>query len=303
MRLAALTALLVLALATPAAHAWKGPCRGDGGPQCTFTTARVVHVHDGDTIEARAGGRNLRVRITGIQAMEMRVYSSFRERRRGTCHAVAATNRLERLLGRSGRTVRLGAQDAGSRSGKRLRRTVAFRRNGRWVDAGSIMVAEGHVLWLSNPVEWAWNATYARLSEQAQARGKNLWNPTTCGAGPAAGAELDVHINWDADGVDVENPGGEWFRLSNRSAEDVALGGWSVRDSALRSFTFPSGAVVRAGRSVTVYVGRGQAREDAYFWGQSLPVFENVTGDGRGVGDGGYLFDPAGDLRAFEMYH
>ncbi len=301
MKLARLLALLCLVLAAPAAQAWSGSCRPDGGPQCTFSTARVVHVHDGDTIEVRQGGRSLRIRITGIQAMEMRVYSGIRSRRRGACHAVAATNRLEQLLGRKGRTVRLGAQDAGSRSGRRLRRTVAFRRDGRWVDAGRIMVAEGHVLWLSNPVEWAWNATYARLAEQAQARGTNLWNPNACGAGP--GTDVAVDVNWDADGVDVENPNGEWIRVFNRSGGDLALGGWRVRDSALREFAFPPGAVARAGRSVTVYVGRGSARDDAFFWGQTLPVFENVTGDGRGVGDGGYLFDPQGDLRAFEMYH
>ena len=46
-----------------------------------------------------------------------------------------------------------------------------------------------------------------------------------------------------------------------------------------------------------------RAHDDVFFWGQRLPVFENVTGDGRGVGDGGYLFDPDGDVRAFEMYH
>lgn len=300
MRLAPLLTLLCLLVAAPAAHAWRGACRDDGGPTCTFSTARVVHVHDGDTIEVRQGGRNLRVRITGIQAMEMRVYSGIRSRRRGACHAVAATNRLEQLLGRKGRTVRLGAQDQGSRSGRRVRRTVAFRRNGRWVDAGRIMVAEGHVLWLSNPVEWAWNGTYAQLAEEAQGRGRHLWNPDACGTGPGAG--IEVRVNWDADGVDVENPNGEWIRVLNRSGGDVALGGWRVRDSALREFAFPPGAVVRAGGSVTVYVGRGQASGDEFFWGQSLPVFENVTGDGRGVGDGGYLFDPQGDLRAFEMY-
>ncbi len=299
MRLVPVLALLVLVLAPAAAPAASGPCR-PGGPQCTFSTARVVHVHDGDTVEVLERGRARRIRITGIQAMEMRVYSGIRSRRRGECHAVAATNRLEQLLGRKGRTIRLGAQSLGSRSGSRLRRTVAFRRDGRWVDAGSIMVAEGHALWLSNPVEWAWNATYARLAEQAQGRGRNLWNPDACGTGPGAG--IEVRVNWDADGVDVENPNGEWIRVLNRSDGDVALGGWRVRDSALREFAFPPGAVVRAGGSVTVYVGRGQASGAEFFWGQTLPVFENVTGDGRGVGDGGYLFDPQGDLRAFEMY-
>jgi endonuclease YncB( thermonuclease family) len=300
-----LIALVVLAV-TPAAAdaAYRGPCRPDpGSPTCTFWNAKVVHVHDGDTIEVIVDGRDRRIRVTGIQAMEMTVYSSIRARRRGRCHAVAATNRLEQLLGRRGRTVRLAAQDPGSRSGKRLRRSVAFRRDGRWQDAGTIMVREGHALWLSNPVEWAWNETYANLAERAQARHLRLWDADACGAGPAAEADLQAHINWDAEGVDVENPDGEWIRIANGSGRDVSLAGWSVRDSALRQFVFPAWATARAGGAVTVYVGGGRAHDDVFFWGQRLPVFENVTGDGRHVGDGGYLFDTDGDIRAFEMYH
>jgi hypothetical protein len=34
----------------------------------------------------------------------------------------------------------------------------------------------------------------------------------------------------------------------------------------------------------------------------SEPVFENATPDERGMGDGGYLFDPDGDLRGWDTY-
>ena len=57
-----------------------------------------------------------------------------------------------------------------------------------------------------------------------------------------------------------------------------------------------------AGGAVTVRVGRGRASGNVFYWGLDEPVFENVTDDGRAVGDGGYLFDPDGDLRAYEMY-
>ncbi|MDQ3740533.1 MAG: lamin tail domain-containing protein, partial [Actinomycetota bacterium] len=198
--------------------------------------------------------------------------------------------------------VRLAAQDAGSRSGKRLRRSVAVKRDGQWHDVGSTLVAEGHALWLSNPQEWAWNETYAALAEQAQAKRLRLWNPTACGAGPAADADLGVSIRWDAAGVDMSNPNGEWIRVHNRSRRDVSLAGWSVRDSALRRFVFPAWATVRADSRATVRVGRGDAAGSVFHWGMPEPVFENASGDGRHVGDGGYLFDPDGDIRAFAMY-
>jgi micrococcal nuclease len=304
MRRATLIALTLLAAAPAAAEARRGPCLpGGDGPRCHFWSARVVHVHDGDTIEARAGGRTLRIRITGIQAMEQTVYSSYATRRRGECHAVAATNRLEALVRRGGGVVRLAAQRPGSRSGSRLRRSVAVRDGRGWRDVGRVLVSEGHALWLTNPDEWAWNATYAEAAARAREQRLRLWHPDACGAGPSAQADLAVRVNWDADGVDVANPNGEWIRVVNRSDRDVPLGGWWVRDSALRRYTFPRWATVAAGDAVTVRVGRGRPSGSVFHWGLGLPAFENPGGDGRSVGDGAYLFDPDGDLRASDMYH
>jgi endonuclease YncB( thermonuclease family) len=303
MRRCLLLALLTFAVAAPA-HAASGPCLPGGyGPECTFWTGKVVKVDDGDTLDVRVDGRTLRVRVTGINAMEMSVYSTIPARRRGACHAIAALERFEQLVREGGGTVRLAAQDARSKSGVRWRRSVAVKIGGEWRDVGATLVGEGHALWLTNPVEWAWNPTYSALADRAAAQRLRLWNPTACGAGPAAGADLDVSVKWDADGVDVENPNGEWIRIANRSDRDVSLAGWWVRDSALRRFVFPAWATARAGRAVTVRVGRGPQRASVFHWGLGVPAFENVTGDGRGVGDGAYLFDPDGDLRAFAMYH
>jgi endonuclease YncB( thermonuclease family) len=305
MRLAAALAALTVLAPVATADARTAPCRtdGSGGPACTVWTGKVVHVHDGDTLEVRVGGRPLRVRVTGIQAMEQRVYSSFASRRRGECHAVAATNRFERLVRRSRGVVRLSAQQTSSRSGKRWRRSVAVRApGGGWQDVGRTLVAEGHALWLPNPDEWAWNSAYGDATERARANGRNLWDPDACGAGPSAAADIAVRVNWDAEGVDFDNVNGEWIRVHNRSGQDVRLGGWWVRDSALRRFTFPASAVAPAGGSVTVEIGRGGASGSVFHWGLPEPVFENPAGDGRGIGDGGYLFDPDGDLRAAAIY-
>lgn len=303
MRRPTLVALIVLALAPVAAEARSGACLPGGGPRCHFWTGKVVHVHDGDTIEVRVGGRALRVRITGIQAMEQTVYSSYAARRRGECHAVAATARLERMVRRSRGIVRLAAQDPGSRSGKRWRRSVAVRSGGAWRDVGQVLLAEGHALWLNNSVEWAWNGVYAAAAERAREQRLRLWHPAACGSGPSADADLEVRVNWDADGVDMQNPNGEWIRVVNRSDRDVPLGGWWVRDSALRRYTFPRWAKVEPGSSVTVRIGRGGAQGSVFHWGLGEAIFENPVGDGRNAGDGAYLFDPDGDLRASDMYH
>jgi hypothetical protein len=112
---------------------------------------------------------------------------------------------------------------------------------------------------------------------------------------------LTVHPN--AKGNDFENVNGERVKITNYDpVTPVALDGWWVRDSALRRYYFPAWAVVPPGGSVTVRVGIGTDTETTFYWGLSSPVFENARPDGRGMGDGAYLFDPEGDLRAWMMY-
>jgi endonuclease YncB( thermonuclease family) len=302
---ALLVAAFVLLFAAPASAA-TGRCLPDGwSPTCTFWTGTVVFVADGDTIDVDVDGdgthRPKRVRITGINAMELHVYSHTPSRRRGDCHGVAATARLEQLIRRSHWRVRLAAQDRRSHSGARIRRQVSVRAHGRWVDAGRILIAEGHALWLPNPVEWAWNRAYGPLSQQAAARGRRLWNPRGCGAGPAA--SLQMTLNPDADGNDGENVNGEWARIRNTGSRAVSLHRWWFRDSDLRRYTFPRSAIVPAGGAITLHMGRGANTRTDFHWGLTAPPLDNPSGDDRAMGDGGYLFDPRGNAREWVIYH
>jgi micrococcal nuclease len=289
-RLALLPLLLfVLALAPAAAAA----------PPLHTWTGKVTFVADGDTIDVDIDGDGTRVarhvRLTGINANEISRYSKYPERRRGACHAVAATARVENLIRRAHWRVRLAAQDPRSHSGHRLRRQVSVWLDGRWVDVDRVLVAEGYALWLPNPIERAFNDDYRRLSLRAAAQHLRIWNPHACGPVPAPGARLSLALNWDADGADGDNPNGEWVRVRNDGPEPVALDGWWVRDSTLRRFTFPGGTTLAPGDGRTVYVGPGEAGGDAFHWGLREPTFENA-------GDGAYLFDRRGNLRAAEVY-
>jgi endonuclease YncB( thermonuclease family) len=300
-----LAAVIVLVFASPAS-ASTGRCLPEGwSPACSFWTGKVVFVADGDTIDLDVDGdgthRPKRVRLTGINAMELRVYSHTASRRRGDCHGVEATARLEQLIRHSHWRVRLAAQDRRSHSGARIRRQVSVRQHGRWIDAGRVLLAEGHALWLPNPIEWAWNRAYARLSQQAAASGRRLWNPRGCGAGPAA--QLQMTLNPDADGNDGQNVNGEWARIRNTGPHAVSLHRWWFRDSDLRRYTFPSSAVIPAGGAITLHMGRGANTRTDFHWGLSTPPLDNPTGDDRALGDGGYLFDPRGNLRRWVIYH
>ena len=164
-------------------------------------------------------------------------------------------------------------------------------------------MAEGHGLWDPHGTEWAWNNTYAKLAGFAARAGDGIWDTDSCGAGPAAGRPLSLKVKWNADGADGRNVNGEFIRISNTDPNaDVSLNRWWARDAFLRRYTFPASAVVPAGGSILLRVGKGSNDADTFFWRQSSSVFENVLGGRKGFGDGGYLFDPQGDLRAWAVY-
>jgi endonuclease YncB( thermonuclease family) len=301
----ALALAFTAALAGDAA-ARTGSCLVPGNKTpCKVWTGHVTWIDDGDTFRVDLDGDRsraaIKVRITGINAQEQTVYTMDPRRRRGECHAVEATARLEQLIRRSRWRVRLAAIDPSSASQGRWRRAVAVRIGGRWRDVGRILVSEGHALWLPGSAEYAWNGEYNGLAEQAMAKRQNLWNPTYCGAGPSDASPLNVTVNSDADGTDGDNVNGEWVRIRNLDpVNDVHLGGWWVRDSALHRYTFPDYTTIAPNDSLTVYVGSGTNTWTEFYWRSRKPIFDNIAG--RDMGDGAFLFDMQGDLRASMTY-
>jgi endonuclease YncB( thermonuclease family) len=287
--------------AAPAAEATIGSCLPPAAPaMCEVWKGKVTYISDGDTVWVDLDGdrtrQTFRVRLTGVNTMEQTVYSRLASQRRGECHAVEATARLERLLRRSRMRVRLAALDPASRSGIRLRRSMAVRINGRWRDVGRLLMAEGHALWLPSSREYAWNADYARQGEYAAAQQRGIWNPTYCGAGPSDASPLRVTVNGDSRFLSDE-----WVRIRNLDpVNPVSLGGWWLRDSSLSRFVFPDWATLPPGETLTVYTGEGTNTWTEFYWGRSSGAFDNLGADG--TGDGAYLFDPHGDMRAWMTY-
>jgi endonuclease YncB( thermonuclease family) len=309
MRRVALLVICGLALAAaPAAEARSGSCMVPGvETKCSIWTGKVVFIADGDTIYVDLlhdrSDRVVTVRFTGINAMEQTVYSANPARRRGFCHAVQATSRLESLIRRGGGIVRLAALDASSASRKRWRRAVAVKLGGRWRDVQRILLREGLAVWLPNGNEWIWNRSYSTLAERAAAAHRGVWDPTACGRGPEDWARLAITVNGDADGIDGENLDGEWVRIRNLdAARPVHLGGWTVRDSAPGGYRLPDWVTITPGEVLTVHVGSGTDTWTEVFEGLRKPIFENATGGGHGVGDSALLLDPQGDIRAWTTY-
>jgi endonuclease YncB( thermonuclease family) len=282
-------------------------CRGGhSGPKCHFWNGKATSIHDGDTISVDIDGdhtsRDFKVRFSSIQAMEQTVYSHIPSRRRGYCHALEATARVEHLIKKSHYRVKLSSQDRNAKSDIRLRRSVWVRYQGRWTNLGSILMREGLTLWLPGLHEDAWNATYDLLGQQARQKGIGMWNPTHCGVGPHQEVPLRAWINWDPIGIDTHELQNEWVKIQNLSpTTTLPLTGWWIRDSDYRQLNFPAGTEIGPGQTLTVYTGHGTNTASRVYWNLNTPMFEN-PGDRHHLGDGAYLFDPQGDLRLAELY-
>jgi len=298
-------AAAILAAAPAASAVRRAPCiPGTKKPVCHIWTGKVKAVDDGDTVNVKINGSRgqSKIRLTGIQAMELHKYGK-RAGREGECTAVAATVLLERTIRRGRSKARIAALKPGSITGKRarLRRSIAVKIGGRWVDPAAEVLRAGLALWFPNAAEWPWNRKYAILAAKAARKGIGVWDPTTCGSAATA---LTMKVKWDAIGQDNRNVAGEWVRVTNTDpVTTVSLDGWWLRDSHLRPrYRFPRSAVLPPGGSLRVFVGRGSNTPDSFYWGLREAVFENVVGGRRAIGDGAYLFDRRGDLHAHIQY-
>jgi endonuclease YncB( thermonuclease family) len=285
---------------------YSGRCLpGNKGPKCHFWQARISRYQDGDTIAVHINGikGEKEIRFAGIQAMEQTVYSDKHPgRRRGECHALEATARQEQLIKQSHGLLRLAAQHPSRDVLGRLIRSVAVKIGGHWQDLGQILISEGHALWLPLSTETAWNPRYNQAAQEAAQKHVNLWNPTYCGNGPSQDVPLKLWVSSDPLGVDTHFVNGEFFKILNQSpTQSISFGKWWVRDSDHRRYTIPSGTVLGPGETLTVYAGHGTNHGNSLYWGLSGPPFQNPF-DSHHLGDGGYLFDPQGDLRAYMLY-
>lgn len=269
-------------------------------------TARVLErggVNDGDTIIVKLGGRTEVVRFLGVQAFELTTYNNNDPSRwRGECNAVPAARFVLDTLRRAGPRVRLSSPAPKTDSRGRLIRRVEVRLRGRWRDLAAMQLRRGLVLWLHHVASEDINRAYSLAEQRAAARGVGLWRPEACGAGPSRSAAFELRIMSDPLGEDADR-NGEWVRITNTSAQSVPLAGWSLGNAGPKAerFRFPAGTTIAPGASITVFNGAGTSTATAFFRDLPHNIFENSF-NGGGAGDGAYLLDPDGDVRAHAIY-
>jgi hypothetical protein len=236
-----------------------------------------------------------------VNATEQSVYNSNLAKQQGECHALNATYLTTSMIARSGNQVRLVYENKLTRAGVRFVKDIQVFIRGSWHDLNALLVSRGDALFLPNSNETAWNRQYMFLMQQAASRRIGLFDPTFCGFGPDQDIPIQVTVHWNAAGNDTLNPNGEYVRIYNRGLRPLSLDGWWVRDSGTKRYHFPTGVAIAPGDHITVHVGKGDDTVDTLYWGLRTPIFNNINA-AKQIGDGAYLFDPQGDLRAWQIY-
>ncbi|MEN9786021.1 MAG: hypothetical protein RLZZ299_1285 [Pseudomonadota bacterium] len=139
----------------------------------------------------------------------------------------------------------------------RLVDSVAYDR--RWVlEAGVVASLDpSRHTGVSNDLRTAW-CLGTRATPGAPNEGC-----TEAAGGPGVDARYGAVLITEflADPADVADDAGEWVELTNLTAADVPLGGWTLSDEGRNAWTFPADAVLPAGAARVV--GRSEAVQGA----------------------------------------
>jgi hypothetical protein len=184
-------------------------------------------------------------------------------------------------------------------------------------------IKAGWSLWWPLDAEWANNKAYLDLMNDAKARGVGLWNPNLCG--PAVGGVPSMWFNQNAPSIDgdTEPAFGEYVILKNETTANMDLTGWSLRDNSLNFFWSDSNGwmqglnkfgsmLLTPGEHRIIYLDNPTGHqistitEYEYFnWSRNAPGAQLTNGSIGGLkgpnyinGDGLYLQDPSGNIRA-----
>lgn len=144
-------------------------------PVALTSTARVVRVVDGDTLNVRLPtGATVNVRLIGIDSPETRKAGT-----RVQCGGPAATARMKRLAlrGGTGRTVTLTTDPTQARADRYDRPLVYVSAGG--VDFGRTMISSGWAKVYATSPPFARAAGYRRAQASAKAARRGAWR--TCG--------------------------------------------------------------------------------------------------------------------------
>jgi len=267
------------------------PGGGEAPGTATEWTVEVVEVVDGDTLKVEfPDGRVENVRLLGVDTPEVHTDVSPAEFE-GVPETEDGRTWLRDWGHRASEWMRQRVADAevsirtdpeADRRGSYGRLLVYVEVDG--ADVNADLLERGYARMYDS--QFTERDRYAELEATAQSQDAGLWGYTDGAGGDPAGGDDDGGaigdtglavdtVHEDAEGPDGENLNDEYVVLENRGDRTVDLSGWTLRDDANHVYEFPDGFELEPGATVTIYTGSGTDTDDALYWGENGPVWNN----------------------------
>ena len=102
-------------------------------------------------------------------------------------------------------------------------------------------------------------------------------SPSPSPTPPPSGGSLEIsHIEYDPPGDDQgANLANEYVEIHNGGSASVSFSGYTLKDAAVASYSFPSSFSLAAGASVKVHTGSGTNSATDLYWGRGSAVWNN----------------------------
>ncbi len=234
------------------------------------TSAGLVRVLDGDSIEVERSGTTEEVRLVGINAPE-----------RDECYDDAGRDALTFYLEAGPITLVVAGGEDTDRFGRLL----------RYVYAGDTPVAEemlisGHANVLQG--DHPRNDAFIALADEAASSQIGMWQPDACGPHVVTATEI-THVEYNPPGPDRANSAEEYVVIRNGGDAPVDLTDWTVRDeSSQHRYRFPP-VTLAPGAELRLRSGCGDDGAADLYWCAGDAVWSNG-------GDTALLQDPNGNV-------
>lgn len=238
----------------------------------------VTDVIDGDSLRGRGEGRELEIRLVGVNAPEG-----------DECLGDDARQRLEELVSVGPVELRPWPADRDE-----FGRTLGLLTAGD-VFVNLALLESGHAVARAQS-DHPFRREFDAAEADAAAAGRGLWAAAACG--PSAGSQVEiVELMANAPGDDRQNPNGEFVVIENRGDADVDLEGWMIRDESTRHRFVFSSIVLQPGQRARLRSGCGDndlgSNPLELFWCDAEPPIWNNDGDTA------FLLDSAGSTVDF----
>ncbi len=262
----------VLAVAIPAGVV--------GSPSTTSDTlsATVTSVTDGDTVDVEySNGTTDTVRLLGVDTPEV-----FGANDPTEFEGVPDTEAGEQCLAEAGDAASAYTKDA-LQPGEQVTLELDAASDGRG-DYGRLLayihddgqnlnfdlIDSGHARVYDS--SFGQSDRFYSAESDAQAAERGLWHCRNAGSGSSLSI---TEIHADAAGNDNENLNDEYVVFENTGTDTLDLSGWMVSDEANHVYTFPSGASLAVGETVTLHTGSGEDTQTERYWGSSSAIWNN----------------------------